>query len=292
MRAVAEDIGVDAVKIGMLGSVETIEAVREALDAPVGGAPVVLDPVMVAESGAHLLEPGARQALVGPAAAGHRRDAEPRRGARRWSRRPASRWRPRTPTRRRSRGRCMRSGRRRRGDGRARRRRRQVVDLFFDGERRGADRGPAPARRGGARLGLHALLGAGGAARARADAAGGGAGGARIASEAVRDGLREHRGGPGPVDVLGHALVSAPARAHDIIRAMRFLRLMPGKGEVVLAEGDPELSEDEQRLIEEFRRQLDSGMWAAVPITEGRHGPARGDDGAGLRRQSRGTPSE
>ena len=40
---------------------------------------------------------------------------------------------------------------------------------------------------------------------------------------------------------------------------MKFLRLMPGKGEVVLAEGDPELSEDEERLIEEFRRQLDCG---------------------------------
>ena len=47
---------------------------------------------------------------------------------------------------------------------------------------------------------------------------------------------------------------------------MRFLRLMPGRGEVVLAEGDVELSDDEQRLIEEFRRQLDAGMWAAVPI--------------------------
>ena len=53
---------------------------------------------------------------------------------------------------------------------------------------------------------------------------------------------------------------------------MKFLRLMPGKGEVVLAEGDPELSEDELRLIEEFRRQLDSGMWAAVPVTEGSSG--------------------
>ncbi len=31
MRAVAEDIGVDAVKIGMLGDAETIEAVVEAL---------------------------------------------------------------------------------------------------------------------------------------------------------------------------------------------------------------------------------------------------------------------
>ncbi len=47
---------------------------------------------------------------------------------------------------------------------------------------------------------------------------------------------------------------------------VKFLRLVPGKGEVVLAEGDPELSEDEQLLIEEFRRQLDEGMWAAVPV--------------------------
>ena len=47
---------------------------------------------------------------------------------------------------------------------------------------------------------------------------------------------------------------------------MKFLRLMPGRGEVVLAEGDPALSEDEERLIEAFRRQLDSGMWAAVPV--------------------------
>ena len=33
VRAVAEDLGVDAVKIGMLGDVATIEAVAEALDA-------------------------------------------------------------------------------------------------------------------------------------------------------------------------------------------------------------------------------------------------------------------
>jgi hypothetical protein len=53
---------------------------------------------------------------------------------------------------------------------------------------------------------------------------------------------------------------------------MKFLRLMPGRGEVVLAEGDPELSEDEQRLLEEFRRQLDMGMWAAVPVADGATG--------------------
>ena len=63
VRAVAEDIGVDAVKIGMLGDEETIDAVVEAL-ALVGGAPVVIDPVMVAESGATLLAPEAKAALV------------------------------------------------------------------------------------------------------------------------------------------------------------------------------------------------------------------------------------
>jgi hydroxymethylpyrimidine/phosphomethylpyrimidine kinase len=63
VRAVAEDIGVDAVKIGMLGTEETVDAVVEAL-AMVGEAPVVVDPVMVAESGARLLAPDAQQALV------------------------------------------------------------------------------------------------------------------------------------------------------------------------------------------------------------------------------------
>src|SRR4051794_10128671 len=63
VRAVAEDIGVDAVKIGMLGTAETIEAVVEALDL-IPDAPVVVDPVMVAESGARLLDEDARSALV------------------------------------------------------------------------------------------------------------------------------------------------------------------------------------------------------------------------------------
>ena len=53
---------------------------------------------------------------------------------------------------------------------------------------------------------------------------------------------------------------------------MKFLRLMPGKGEVVLAEGDRALSEDEERLVKEFRYQLDCGMWAAVPIDTGSSG--------------------
>jgi hydroxymethylpyrimidine/phosphomethylpyrimidine kinase len=63
VRAVISDIGVDAVKVGMLGTVETIEAVAEALEM-VGDAPVVVDPVMVAESGATLLDPGAIEALT------------------------------------------------------------------------------------------------------------------------------------------------------------------------------------------------------------------------------------
>jgi hydroxymethylpyrimidine/phosphomethylpyrimidine kinase len=63
VRAVAEDIGVDAVKIGMLFDQPTIEAVAEALDL-VGPAPIVLDPVMVAESGAVLLKPEAVQSLI------------------------------------------------------------------------------------------------------------------------------------------------------------------------------------------------------------------------------------
>ena len=64
VRQVAEDIGVDAVKIGMLGTSETVGAVREALGLLEPGTPVVIDPVMVAESGAVLLDDAARRALV------------------------------------------------------------------------------------------------------------------------------------------------------------------------------------------------------------------------------------
>ena len=49
---------------------------------------------------------------------------------------------------------------------------------------------------------------------------------------------------------------------------MKFLRMKPGHGEVLLAEGDPRVREEEERLIEEFRRQLDEGMWAAVPTSD------------------------
>lgn len=44
--------------------------------------------------------------------------------------------------------------------------------------------------------------------------------------------------------------------------------MKPGYGDLLIAEGDPEVSEEEAELIEAFRRQLDEGMWAAVPTVE------------------------
>ena len=63
VRAVAEDLGVDAVKVGMLGSPTTTAAVAQALAELPDGTPVVVDPVMVAESGGRLLERTAEEAL-------------------------------------------------------------------------------------------------------------------------------------------------------------------------------------------------------------------------------------
>jgi molybdopterin converting factor small subunit len=48
---------------------------------------------------------------------------------------------------------------------------------------------------------------------------------------------------------------------------MKLVRMTAGHGDVLLAEGDPESADDEEHLVEEFRRQLDLGMWAAVPGT-------------------------
>ncbi len=47
---------------------------------------------------------------------------------------------------------------------------------------------------------------------------------------------------------------------------MKFLRMRPGHGEQLIAEGDVDVAEDVERLVEEFRRQLEQGMWAAVPV--------------------------
>jgi hypothetical protein len=49
---------------------------------------------------------------------------------------------------------------------------------------------------------------------------------------------------------------------------MRLLRMKPGHGEVLLAEGDVAVPEDERELVDAFREQLEQGMWAAVPTSE------------------------
>ena len=60
IRTVLSDIGADAIKIGMLASAEIVHAVAGALPS---GLPVVLDPVMIATSGASLLAPDATLAM-------------------------------------------------------------------------------------------------------------------------------------------------------------------------------------------------------------------------------------
>jgi hypothetical protein len=53
---------------------------------------------------------------------------------------------------------------------------------------------------------------------------------------------------------------------------MRLLRMMPGYGETLIAEGNPLLDAERDALVAEFRRQLDEGMWAAVPVSDARTG--------------------
>ncbi|MEA2209607.1 MAG: hydroxymethylpyrimidine/phosphomethylpyrimidine kinase [Solirubrobacteraceae bacterium] len=64
VRAVCADIPPDAVKVGMIGTAEAARAVAAALDELDDGVPVVVDPVMIAESGARLLESDAEQVLI------------------------------------------------------------------------------------------------------------------------------------------------------------------------------------------------------------------------------------
>ena len=66
---------------------------------------------------------------------------------------------------------------------------------------------------------------------------------------------------------------------------MKLLRMKPGHGEIVLAEGDIAVPEQERELIEAFRRELDAGMWAAVP-TESPWWSPRGRAGEELRRSA------
>ena len=194
VRAVVDDIGVDAVKIGMLGSVATIEAVGEALDL-VGGAPVVLDPVMISESGSRLLDEDAQEAL--------RAQLVPRAAVV-------------TPNVLEARV-LARSGDEARAEELVRAvhalgpsavvltggHREEATDLFFDGER--LVEIPGERYEGGSAhgsgcthssaLAAHLALGLEPLEAAREAK--------RIASDAVRDGLRTVGEGPGPVDVFG-----------------------------------------------------------------------------------------
>lgn len=62
IRAVLEDIAVNAIKIGMVSRSETILAIAEELARPT--YPIILDPVMVATSGDRLLREDAIEALI------------------------------------------------------------------------------------------------------------------------------------------------------------------------------------------------------------------------------------
>jgi hydroxymethylpyrimidine/phosphomethylpyrimidine kinase len=195
VRAVADDIGVDAVKTGMLGAPLTIAAVTRALDL-VGDAPLVVDPVMVAESGARLLDENAEEALrallsraavvtpnLAEAAVLARlpEGSEPERLAR-----TVHELGP---------GAVVVTGGHREA----------ATDLYFDGQR--FEEIPGPRHPGGAShgagcthsaaLAAHLALGYEPIEAARRAK--------EIASEAVRNGLRDVGTGAGPVDVFGLA---------------------------------------------------------------------------------------
>jgi hydroxymethylpyrimidine/phosphomethylpyrimidine kinase len=194
VRAVVDDIGVDAVKIGMLGSLAAIEAVGEALDL-VGDAPIVLDPVMISETGARLLDEDAQEALrtqLVPRAAvvtpnvpeAHVLAAREGEAGPEELVREIHALGPRAVV--------LTGGHRE-----------QATDLFFDGERLveiPGERYESGSAHGSgcthsSALAAQLALGLDPVEAARAAK--------RIASEAVRDGLRSVGHGPGPVDVFG-----------------------------------------------------------------------------------------
>jgi len=201
VRAVAGDIGVDAVKVGMLGTAATTRAVARALDLLDDGTPVVVDPVMVAESGASLLDADARAALVelilprasvatpnvpeAAALAGAAPDEDQEALAR-----AVRALGPRAVV--------VTGGHRE-----------AATDLFFDGGRAvplaGAREEGGAAHGSGcthsSALAAHLALGRTPLESARAAKL--------LAARAVRDGLRGIGAGPGPVNVLA-ALLSAP----------------------------------------------------------------------------------
>src|SRR4051794_41786770 len=66
---------------------------------------------------------------------------------------------------------------------------------------------------------------------------------------------------------------------------LKFLRMKPGHGEVLLTEGDPRVRDDEERLVGEVRRPLDDGRWgggAGTASPDGRRGARVGTGYAGI----------
>ena len=194
VRAVVEDIGVDAVQVGMLGSAASARAVGEAFDLLAAGTPIVVDPVMVAESGARLLDEDAQAALVELVVA------------------RATVVTPNLPE-----ARVLAGDDALEGEALARAvhalgpravvvtggHREQAIDIVFDGERvveLAGPRYPDGAAHGSGcthSSTLAARLALGDDLEAAAREA------KRVASEAVRDGLRAIGAGAGPVNVLG-----------------------------------------------------------------------------------------
>ncbi|MEZ5956754.1 MAG: bifunctional hydroxymethylpyrimidine kinase/phosphomethylpyrimidine kinase [Hyphomonadaceae bacterium] len=64
IEAVMGDLGADTWKIGMMGSADHVRAVVETYSAVGGGAPVILDPVMIAKGGASLLSDDAIEIIA------------------------------------------------------------------------------------------------------------------------------------------------------------------------------------------------------------------------------------
>jgi hydroxymethylpyrimidine/phosphomethylpyrimidine kinase len=203
MLAIAEDMGADSVKIGMLGSPETIDAVAVGLTyVGIALAPVVIDPVMVAESGAALIDDETRAALVDvlmPLCAVATPNIPEARELTGLGEGAAQEELARGVLELGPKAVVVTGGH---SD--------ELIDVFFDGERVveiPGERHPDGAAHGSGcthSAALAAFLARGmtpleAAKRAR-----------EVASEAVANGLRGIGSGPGPVDVFG--LVSGPAR--------------------------------------------------------------------------------
>ena len=194
VQAVAEDIGVDAVKIGMLGTAETVAAVVEALRY-VGEAPVVIDPVMIAESGAELLDAEARVALAEqllPLAAVVTPNIPEARALTGLGEEATQAELAQALVAMGAKAAVVTGGHSE-----------EVVDVFYDGGEVveiGGERHPDGAAHGSGcthSSSLAAFLALGREPLAAAEEA------RKITSDAVRDGLRGIGAGPGPVDVFG-----------------------------------------------------------------------------------------